>query len=135
MAEEIISQCSKLSLEDEEGNIVDLENIVVDDPKDNYELLLIGRMFTDRPFNVEAFKRTMKKAWAPVHGVVIRVLGPNLLAFRFFHWRDKEKVLEGRPRCFENNLILMKDNEGDEQPDHVLINHSPFWVRIKKTSL
>ncbi|XP_021857275.1 uncharacterized protein [Spinacia oleracea] len=131
MGDEIISQYSKLRLEEEEGD-VDLGDVVSDDPQDNLDLLLIGRMMTDRPYNVEAFKRTMKKVWAPVHNLVIRVLGPNLYAFQFFHWKDKEKVLQGRPWCFENTLILMKEIEGDEQPKQVVLTHSPFWVRIKK---
>lgn len=41
-------------------------------------------------------------------------------------------MLQGRPWCFENILIDMKEVEGDEQPEEVNLTHSPFWVRVKK---
>lgn len=41
------------------------------------------------------------------------------------------KVLDGRPWCFDNMLVLLKEADGDEQPDQVILQHSPFLVRIK----
>lgn len=34
------------------------------------------------------------------------------------------------PWCFENNLVLPREIEGDEQPEQVIITHSLFWVRV-----
>lgn len=131
MADDLILRCSNLRLEEGEGDIVDLGDVVPDNQNDNLELLLIGKLLTDRPFNVDAFKRTMTKVWAPSQGMVIRVLGPNLFAFQLFHWRDLERIMSGRPWCFENMLIVLKQVEGDEQPEEVTLSHSPFWVRVK----
>lgn len=132
MADELTLQCAKLRLVEEEKEIVDLGIVATKDSNDNLELLLVGKLLTERPYNVEAFKRTIMKVWAPMKGMVIRVLGPNLYAFQFFHWRDKDKVMIGRPWCFKNSLIVMKEIEGDEQPEEVELNHLPFWVRVKK---
>ncbi|XP_021848791.1 uncharacterized protein [Spinacia oleracea] len=74
----------------------------------------------------------MMKVWAPANNMVIRVIGPNLFAFQFFHWRDKEKVLMGRPWCWENHLVVLKEVAGDEQPENVILDRSPFWVRVCK---
>ena len=130
MAEEITDIVSNLRIDEEEEQILDLDAL-----NSNSEavvsLLLMGRLLTERSYNVEAFKRTITSVWAPAHGLVIRVLSPNLYAFQFFHWRDMKKVLDGRPWCFDNMLILLKEADGDEQPDQVTLNHSPFWVRIK----
>lgn len=41
------------------------------------------------------------------------------------------RVLEGRPWCFNNMLVLLKEANGDEQPDQVTINQYPLWVQIK----
>lgn len=41
-------------------------------------------------------------------------------------------MLKGRPWNFENNLILLKEIKGNEQPEHVTLTHSLFWVRILK---
>lgn len=131
MAEEIISKCSDLTIDDEEGTVIDLGGTKAPEDGNNIDLMLIGRLLTEKSYNVEAFKRTMTKIWAPAHGLAIRVLSPNLYALQFFHWKDKEKVLIERPWCFDNVLILLKEIEGDEQPEQVKITHSPFWVRIK----
>ncbi|XP_048502753.1 uncharacterized protein LOC125498566 [Beta vulgaris subsp. vulgaris] len=130
MAEEISNFVSNLRLDDEEDTVLDLDVI---DPSVTkpVSLLLVGRLLTDRSYNVDAFKKTITGVWKPVHGLVIRVLSPNLYAFQFFHWRDMAKVLEGRPWCFDNMLVLLKEADGDEQPDQVTLNHSPFWIRIK----
>lgn len=31
------------------------------------------------------------------------------------------KVLDGRPWCFDDMLVLLKEADGDEQPNHVSI--------------
>lgn len=41
------------------------------------------------------------------------------------------KVLEGRPWCFDNMLVLLKEADGDEPPDQVTLHQSPFWIRLK----
>ncbi|XP_021731496.1 uncharacterized protein LOC110698385 [Chenopodium quinoa] len=130
MADELAQRYSALRLEEDEGDLIDLCSIEGKGSKDNIDLLLIGRLCTNRPYNVEAFKRTMLKVWNLSNNLVIRVLNPNLFAFQFFHWRDKEKILRGRPWCWENHLLILAEIVGDEQPDRVKLNLSPFWVRV-----
>ena len=130
MTEEIAESVSRLNIDEEEDEVIDL-NTLNPNPENVVSLLLVGRLLTERNFNVEAFKRTITTVWAPVHGLVIRVLKPNLFAFQFFHWRDMLKVLEGRPWCFDNMLVVLKEAEGDEQPDQVSLFSSPFWIRLK----
>ncbi|XP_021742859.1 uncharacterized protein LOC110708939 [Chenopodium quinoa] len=132
MEDELIDKCSSLKLEDDEENVIDLGNMESGKAEGNLELLVVGRLCMARPYNVEAFKRTMLKVWAPVEGMVIRVLSPNLYGFQFFHWRDKEKVMKGRPWCWDNHLLVLNEVGGDEQPDLVNLKHSPFWLRIFK---
>lgn len=132
MAEEIATQCATLKLgDDEEDDVVDLREIESNETNDNLSLLLIGKLISDRPFNVEAFKWTMMGVWAPDNGMVIKVLGPNLFVFQFFHWKDKEKVYNGRPWCWENKLIVLKEVDEHEQPDQVILTSSPFWIHGK----
>ncbi|XP_021723977.1 uncharacterized protein LOC110691367 [Chenopodium quinoa] len=131
MAEEIIAKCSNLRIDDDDVGIVDLGGVKSTEQANNFDLLLIGKVLTDRPYNVEDFRVTMKKSWALQNNLVIRVLGPNLYAFQFFHWRDKEKVLNGRPWCFDNMLLILKEIDGNEQPEQIPLTQSPFWIRLK----
>ncbi|XP_021716010.1 uncharacterized protein LOC110683914 [Chenopodium quinoa] len=131
MADELIDQCANLRINDLENEIVDLGDVEDGESEARVSLMLVGKLISDRTINVEAFKRTMIHAWAVSKRLVIRVIGANLFAFQFFHWKDRKKVLEGRQWCFENNLLLLKEVKGDEQPTEVVLTHSPFWVRLE----
>ena len=130
MAEELIERCTKLKITDDESSIIDLGNDVSSDLDDKLSLRLIGKLLTSRAFNIEAFKRTMIQSWGVQHKVVIKAIESNLFVFQFFHWRDKDKVLTGRPWCFDQQLLLPNEVTGDEQPADVSLAYSPFWVRI-----
>lgn len=99
--------------------------------ENNLSLVLFGRLLIERSYNTKAFKCTITRVWAPSHGLVIRVLKHNCYAFQFFHCRGMNKVLEVRPWCFDDMLLLLKEEDGNEYLDQLTINHSPFWVRIK----
>lgn len=131
MADDLTEKCSFLNLGDDEGDIVDLREVENVEENGKLELLLVGRLLTERPYNMEAFKRTMQKVWTPSHNLIIRAIGPNLFAFQFLHWRDKEKVMNGRPWCWENNLVVLNEIKGDELPKTVNLNFSPFWIRVR----
>lgn len=130
IADSLIEQCSKLQIEDQEREVVDFGEIESSESNDRVSLMLVGKLLTDRPFYVEGFKRTMTHVWSLSSKVVIRVLAPNLFAFQFFHWRDKDKVLDGRPWCFDHRLLILNEIHDDEQPSQVSLNTSPFWIRI-----
>lgn len=130
MAEELSLQCSRLKLTDEETSVVDLGENIPSDVDAKVSLMLVGRLVTDRSFNLEAFKRTISMAWGVSKRIVIKALAANLFVFQFFHWRDKEKVLEGRPWCFDQHLLVLNEMSGNEQPIQVPLFFSPFWMRI-----
>ncbi|KAJ4831362.1 hypothetical protein Tsubulata_042147 [Turnera subulata] len=87
-------------------------------------LCLVGTLWTDRPFNVQAFMRTMKMVWKPSHDVEISQLDKNLFIFQFHHWRDKERVMEQEPWNFDNQVVLLREIKGDEQPSDLDIHQS-----------
>lgn len=39
--------------------------------------------------------------------------------------------MEGRPWCFENQLLLLNEITGDDESADVTLTHSPFWIRLK----
>ncbi|XP_021866524.1 uncharacterized protein [Spinacia oleracea] len=131
MADEIVEKYSNLQLEDEENDLVDLSAVDSTESDERVSLMLVGKLLTDRAYNVEGFKRTMSQAWSLVGKVIIRTIGSGRFVFQFFHWRDKEKVMAGRPWCFEQCLLILNDITSNEQPNAVVLNNSPFWVRIE----
>lgn len=131
MADDIIERYSNLHLEDEETDLIDLSGVESPETDGRVSLMLVGRLLTDRAYNFEAFKRTMCQVWGLVGKVIIRTLGSGKFLFQFFHWREKEKVMMGRPWCFEQSLLILNEVIGNEQPMDVVLNKSPFWVRIE----
>lgn len=130
MADDLLEKCSKLKLSDEENDVVDLGDSIPQEINEQVSLMLVGKLITNRPFNTDAFKRTMTHAWEVSRKVVIQSVTANLFVFQFFHWRDREKVLEGRPWCFDQSLLVLNELSGNEQPEKVPLSFSPFWVRI-----
>ncbi|XP_021758402.1 uncharacterized protein LOC110723359 [Chenopodium quinoa] len=131
MAEDLIAKCANLNIEDEDGETVDCGTIDSSDSDARVSLMLVGKLLTDRGVNIEAFKRTITQSWGMKGKVVIRAIGANFFGFQFFHSRDKEKVLLGRPWCFEQSLLILNEIKGNEQPQDFALTHSPFWIRLE----
>ncbi|XP_010690516.1 uncharacterized protein LOC104904037 [Beta vulgaris subsp. vulgaris] len=132
MAEDLADRCRNLKLDEDDLTIVDLSGTEQQETQDRVSLMLVGRLLTERPFHIEAFRRTMIQSWGlSSQKIVIKVIGTNLFAFQFFHWKDREKVLSGRPWCFEQKLLILNEVSGNEQPTDVPLLHSPFWLRLK----
>ncbi|KAJ4828035.1 hypothetical protein Tsubulata_008049 [Turnera subulata] len=98
-------------------------------------LCLVGTLWTERPFNVQAFMRTMKQVCKATHDVEISQLDKNLFIFQFHHWRDKERFLEQEPWNFNNQVVLLREIKGSEQPSKLSIFHVPIWVRANDIPL
>ncbi|XP_019102908.3 uncharacterized protein LOC109133705 [Beta vulgaris subsp. vulgaris] len=72
----------------------------------------------------------MSQVWALHCNMVVRAIDSNTFVFQFFHWKDKEKIMNGRPWSFDQKLLVLDSIQGDEQPSQVRLDTSPFWVRI-----
>lgn len=72
----------------------------------------------------------MNQIWALSRGMVVRAIDSNTFVFQFFHWKDKLKILEGRPWSFDQKLLVLNEIVGHEQPSQVVLDTTPFWVRI-----
>ncbi|KAL2939064.1 hypothetical protein RDABS01_022513 [Bienertia sinuspersici] len=132
--EELLEKYSRLNINEVESSTITIDDLGEEQEKERVSLVLVGKLLTERSYNVEEFKRTMTQAWIVTKWIIIRMIVSNLFVFQFFHWRDKEKVYEGRPWCFENNLLLLSEISGEEQPSEVKLTYSPLWVRIKNLS-
>ncbi|CAO2823526.1 unnamed protein product [Amaranthus hypochondriacus] len=130
MAEELVIQCSRLHIAYKEDDVVDLGAVADEGGDGKLSLRLVGWVVTERPLNFDAVKRTLLHVWNLKEGVVIRSMGINLFFFQFFHWRDRDKILNGRPWCFENKLLVLQEIFEENEPSEMVLNFSPFWIRL-----
>lgn len=115
---------------DEEEEAVNWADEGEEDEEARVELGLVGRIWTKRRINANAFMETIKAVWQPNHGVEISSMGDNTFVFQFHHWRDKNKVVEGQPWHFDNHAILLGDIDGNIKPSDMELCTLPMWVRV-----
>ena len=130
MAEEIISKCSNLKITEDEEEIVLFDEGITAAVDSNISLSIVGRVLSKRPYNFEAFKRTMNQIWMISKTALFRVIENGLFIVQFATARDRAKVLDGRPWSFDQHLVLLDEIEGSVQPSDIKMNFSPFWIRI-----
>lgn len=92
--------------------------------------ILIGKLWTNRPYNTFALMETMKKLWNPTRGMTCRELGQNMIAFQFRSKRDMERVLDMEPWHFNKHVLALKSIKEDIQPSMMAFNYVPFWIRV-----
>lgn len=85
---------------------------------------------TSRPYNFETFKRTIGQIWSISRAAIFRMIEHGLFVMQFANSRDRNKVLEGCPWTFDQNLVMMTEIEGSAQPSEIALTHCRFWVRL-----
>ncbi|KAJ8434275.1 hypothetical protein Cgig2_009250 [Carnegiea gigantea] len=118
MAEGLEESWKQLSLMEEEEAMV-----VCDDPVLHYAC------GANNYFNAGTMKNVFKNVWKPAKGVIIRDLATNLFAIQFFSAADKAYVLNEGPSAFDDNILLLKEITGCEQPSEVQFTKARFWVK------
>lgn len=106
------------------------EDDVGEEEEKKLALGLIGRIWTKRTVNPNAFMSTIKNIWALKHGIKTSNIGKNKYLFQFHHWRDKRKVVEGQPWHFDHYAILLGELGEIEKPSEAVLFRLPIWVRF-----
>lgn len=52
----------------------------------------------------------------------------NLFMFQFYHWRDKEKVMQGEPWWVDKKVFSYMSS--NEEPLELKPSKTPFWMRV-----
>ncbi|KAL2929579.1 DNA topoisomerase 1 [Bienertia sinuspersici] len=132
MAEELAKELQNFRLSEEEEAVIGLnqQSSNTNGLKNKISLMMVGKLLTGKPFNFEAMKRTLRTVWRLKHDVAIRMVENNLFIFQFSSTNDKAKVIQGAPWFFDNQLLLIKDINGDDQLSDIEFKSTPCWVRI-----
>ena len=130
MADDIVSRISHLKITAEEGKVVALDDVIEDDLTAESNLALVRKVLTIRTYNFAALNRTMNQIWALSKGALFRAIENGLFVVQFANVRDKEKVLSGRPWTFDQNLVMLNDIDGEQQPSSIAMTMCPFWIRL-----
>ena len=80
--------------------------------------------------NPNAFISTMKNEWMVKNGVEISRIGRNLFQIQFFHWQDKQRILDGQPWHFDKYPLLLEEIDQAVKPSDLNMFHLPIWARF-----
>ncbi|KAJ8423987.1 hypothetical protein Cgig2_009195 [Carnegiea gigantea] len=122
-----------LDLKKEWGKLK-LEVLDADDTSSNHldfqiALCLVGNLLTKTTFNADSLKNTLRNAWRPVNGLIVKDLNTNLFAFQFFSETDRDFVLNKGPWAFDVSVLLLKQMIGLEQPSEMNFSKANFWIK------
>lgn len=130
MDDDTLARWKTLKITDDEEKIVGFDDLPKGDVDNSIDLALVGRVMTMRPYNFDAFKKTMNQIWAITKDALFRSIENGLFVVQFATARDRAKVLDGRPWTFDQYLVLMTEIERGLQPSDIALTHTPIWVRM-----
>jgi hypothetical protein len=130
MADEIVSLCSKVSLtEGEQEGIQVLEGEIAEG-REIGERCLVGKLWSGKRVNREAFQTQLSRIWRLVGTVVFKDLQDNLWLFEFTEEEDKYRILAGRPWSFDRHILVLNEFDGQCPPSQMAFMHSPVWIQV-----
>jgi hypothetical protein len=91
---------------------------------------LIGKVWSEKNVNKEAFKFVFSTIWRTVGGVKFKELGNNIWFFEFTEENDKRRVMEGKPWSFDKQIVVLNEFNGSTKPSHMEFTRSPFWIQV-----
>lgn len=101
-----------------------------EEEEERISLGLIGKLWSERFLNPTTFIATIKNVWVIQHGVDINMIGKNTFQFQFYHWKDKERVLNGQPWHFDKVALLLTEMDDAQKPSDLQFFALPMWVRV-----
>ncbi|BFG21546.1 hypothetical protein CerSpe_078200 [Prunus speciosa] len=95
------------------------------------KFLLVGKLLTRKPYNKEAFKRTMASLWRPKAQVQIIDMEEDKFVFSFQTRAARDTIMRGGPWTFNHSLLLMATADGLLDPLSSPLRSQEFWVQVK----
>ncbi|OMO61814.1 hypothetical protein COLO4_33327 [Corchorus olitorius] len=128
-AESLSQMCSqmnsKLSIQEKktEKIVIAEEWINQPDGEDTWHCLKMSA-------NVEGLRSVFHQAWKLESNLQVREVGDRLYLFQFADALEKDKVLVSQPRIYHKALFVLRDYDGEQQPESISFDSCPIWFRV-----
>lgn len=120
----------KLTLEEEEEEVIPISDEGRRDEIERCTQSLIGKFLTCKPFNKPAAQNKLRKAWGLEDGVQIVKVGSNLFQFKFKAEFELERVLRDGPWTFDNQVLMLRRWEVGMIAKNMKFELVSMWVQI-----
>jgi hypothetical protein len=112
------------------------EPLILDDEGDDdlpcSDWALVGKVLAPNTLDVNTIRAVVTPAWGNPRGLIVRPMGPNMFLAEFGSEADKVRVAKGGPWTLNKNAILLKEFDARIDPEEVVFDELPVWVRIMK---
>ena len=119
-----------LSITAEEDGVLGIDDSLIKKGKDLRKFNLLGKILTRKPYNREAFKRTLRNLWKTEKGMSIRLIEDDIFLFSFDDEIDRDRVVNLEPWHFDNALVVLKVVGPDEAMVWDNWCFTKFWLQI-----
>ncbi|XP_059429320.1 uncharacterized protein LOC132163147 [Corylus avellana] len=130
MADVLEDLCGRISLTEGEKIGIQVEEGEIAADKEAGGKCLIGKVWTEKNINKEAFRSVLSTVWRTAGGVKFKELRENTWLFEFNDDVDKRRVLDGRPWSFDGQILVLNEFDGNTPPSQLEFNQSPFWIQV-----
>lgn len=121
--------CAALAIEEEnDGLVVGLDDVDVSSV--DMRFAAVGRVVTERPVRFPIFRDVISSVWHPLRGVSIKEIGQGRFVFQFYHEQDILRATAEGPWSFDQNLIVLKRIQSDDNPATVELDTVDFWIQV-----
>ena len=107
MADELEAMWSKLSFTEEEGEDIVLGSSSTKLAREIGKNCVVMKILTKRIIFLDVLRKNMRMLWKPNRGLQISEIENDMFLVEFGDGRDKKRVMEMSPWCFEKQLILL----------------------------
>lgn len=87
---------------------------------------LVACVVADKVVNRGTFISTMTRIWQPEGRISFKEVELNCFMVEFQGESEKNRVMQGRPRLFDNFLVCLKECGGESAPKDMQFDSEPF---------
>ncbi|XP_042969037.1 uncharacterized protein LOC122301714 [Carya illinoinensis] len=133
--EELTKRWERLHLSNEETTVIKIQAEDSRTKAVRENVCVVGRILSEKGVNNEAFRNTMTQVWRLEGWVRFKDLNDQCFLIEFQKMQDKEKVLSGRPWCFDRNLLTLQEVDAKTSINATQFRYEPFWVQCHNLPL
>ena len=130
MDSDFIDRIQRISLTEEEGEIIKVRSDNHAKVLEECSLSLMGRFHTTRPINTQAAKNLLQSVWKFCQDLKITEVGDGLFQFKFALESQLNWVLKNGPWSFDNHILLLRRWEKGMMAYLVEFECILIWVQV-----
>ena len=122
----------KMKLTSDEEKVIPISDEGRLEALESCSLSLIGKFLTCKPFNKQAAKNTLRRAWGLENSLQIIEVGSNLFQFKFQSEFDMVRIIQDDPWSFDNQfqLLLLRRWQKGMTVENIKLEHASLWIQI-----